>query len=93
MVGLESLSCGTPEIASRVGYLDTIIHHGENGYLIEGHCPESFAERLEMVLNNGALHRALCANARNSAERFPWSLVASEMIELYRTAIGKSTAV
>lgn len=34
LVAREALSSGTPVIASRVGALTEIIHHGENGFLI-----------------------------------------------------------
>lgn len=83
MVALEALACGTPVIASRVGHLEAIVRHGENGYLIEGHCPEPFAERLELLLGNEALSQTFSGAAPPSVERFSWPLVTAKMVELY----------
>ncbi|MFC1974277.1 glycosyltransferase [Chloroflexota bacterium] len=94
MVALEALACGTPVIASRAGHLGVIVHHGENGYLVDRHNPELFAERLELLLDNEALKRTFSAAARPSVESFRWSYVAIKMAELYGEAIrGSSSAV
>src|SRR5438067_6712107 len=55
MVAGESMACGTPVVASRVGGLASTISDGETGYLIPWRCPEPFVERLELLLDNGEL--------------------------------------
>jgi D-inositol-3-phosphate glycosyltransferase len=52
LVALEAMACGTPVVASRVGGLKSTVKDGETGYLIPWHCPEPFAERLEILLSN-----------------------------------------
>jgi glycosyltransferase involved in cell wall biosynthesis len=51
-------------------------------------CPEPFAEKLELLLRNEPLRRALGESARASMERFAWATVAARLAGLYREALG-----
>ena len=55
LAALESMACGTPVVASRVGGLSTIIQHGHTGYLKSWRCPEAFANSLEMITSSKSL--------------------------------------
>ena len=83
MVALEALACATPVIASRVGALASTIRDGETGYLISGHCPEPYAERLELLLGNETLNRSFSAAATSSVERYAWPAIADSILEVY----------
>jgi len=85
LVALESLACGTPVVASRVGGLPSIIRDGETGYLIPWHCPEPFTEQLELLLANESLARSFGIAGRASVENFSWSTVAEQVAEVYET--------
>ena len=80
LVALESMACGTPVVASRVGGLPTIVHHGHTGYLKSWRCPESFANSVEMILSSAGLQEKMGEAARRRAEAMGWSQVA-EMVE------------
>ena len=83
LVALEAMACGTPVVASRVGGLKTFIKHGESGYLIPWRCPDPFAQRIETLLANEALRKAMGAAARTKALEMSWSGVAGVMLECY----------
>jgi D-inositol-3-phosphate glycosyltransferase len=84
LVALESMACGTPVVASRVGGLPTIVHHGHTGYLKSWRCPEAFANSVEMIISSSCLQESMGAAARRRAELMGWSNVAAMISEEYR---------
>ena len=85
LVALESMACGTPVVATRVGGLPTIVHHGHTGYLKSWRCPESFANSVEMIISSSGLQKSMGAAARRRAEGMGWNNVASMMGAEYRS--------
>ena len=83
LVAVESMACGTPVVASRVGGLTSTVMDGETGYLIPWRCPEPFAERLELLLDNDELRASFGRAAREAVERFRWQNVADAVSSLY----------
>jgi D-inositol-3-phosphate glycosyltransferase len=83
LVAVESMACGTPVVASRVGGLTSTINDGQTGYLIPWRCPEPFAERLELLLDNDELRASFGQAARKAVERFRWANVADATSALY----------
>ncbi len=83
LVAVEAMACGTPVVASRVGGLVSTVTDGVTGYLIPWRCPEPFAEKLEVLLNNPELRANFSAGSRRSVERYRWSRVGSEMAAFY----------
>ena len=83
LAALESMACGTPVIATRVGGLSTIVQHGRTGYLKSWRCPEAFAQSLEMIMANEDLRDSMGRAARNRAETLSWDQVAGRLLELY----------
>jgi D-inositol-3-phosphate glycosyltransferase len=93
LVALEAMACGTPVVASRVGGLTSTVNDGETGYLISGHYPEPFAERLDLLLDNEELRRDFGQAARETVERFRWGNVAEAIDRLYRELLAQDPAV
>ena len=83
LVALESMACGTPVVATRVGGLSTIIHHGHTGYLKSWRCPEAFANSVEMIISSDGLQQSMGEAARKRAEGMGWDNVASMMWDEY----------
>ena len=77
LVALESMACGTPVVATRVGGLSTIIQHGRTGYLKSWRCPESFANSVEMIIASDGLQQSMGEAARRRAEGMGWDNVAA----------------
>lgn len=85
LAALESMACGTPVVASRVGGLPTVVKHGRTGYLQSWRCPEAFANSVEMIISSQSLRDSMGRAARDQAETLGWDNVASQMIDIYRT--------
>ena len=89
---LEAMACGTPVVVSRVGGMKTFVNSGENGYLVPWRCPESFAQRLDVLLANPELRDAMGQAARQKALSMGWGSVADRMLDYYSTHIDDSWA-
>ncbi len=87
LVALEAMASGVPVVASRVGGLTSTIGDGRTGYLISWRCPEPFAEKLDLLLSNDALRRALGSAAVRSVVRFDWGTVADTLLDLYQEVL------
>jgi D-inositol-3-phosphate glycosyltransferase len=83
LVAVESLACGTPVVATRVGGLTSIVHDGETGLLVPWRDAEMFAESLRRVLEDTALRQRLARNARPSVLGYGWDRIADEHLTLY----------
>jgi D-inositol-3-phosphate glycosyltransferase len=84
LAALESMACGTPVVASRVGGLSTVIQHGRTGYLKSWRCPEAFANSLEMIISSKRLQNSMGIAARKRAEDLGWDQVAERMLRIYQ---------
>ena len=89
LAALESMACGTPVVASRVGGLSTVILHGRTGYLKSWRCPEAFANSLEMIISSKRLQNSMGIAARKRAEDLGWDQVAERMLSIYKRSPRK----
>jgi len=85
LAALESMACGTPVVAARVGGLPTIVQHGRTGYLKSWRCPEAFANSLEMIISSARLQQSMGLAARRRAEDMGWDQVGGRLARLYDT--------
>jgi D-inositol-3-phosphate glycosyltransferase len=83
LVAVESLACGTPVVATRVGGLGSIVHDGETGLLVPWRDADMFAERLRLILEDNDLRQRLAGQARASVLGYGWDRIADEHLALY----------
>lgn len=83
MVAVEALASGTPVIASDVGGLSYIVEDGVTGFLVPDQQPAILADRLEFLLQVDPLRRAFGRRAVEAAQKYSWSHISDQLIELY----------
>ena len=91
LVALEAMACGLPIIASRVGGPRMFVRQGEVGYLIPWHCPEPYAQRIEVLLSNAALRDSMGRAAKVKAGTMGWDKVANRTLGLYSSLAGPAS--
>jgi D-inositol-3-phosphate glycosyltransferase len=92
LVAVESLACGTPVVATRVGGLTTVVKHGKTGYLVP-RCPGFFAERLDALLRNTEVWEQMHASTRSSVLQYSWKSIASQVYAVYDNLIEEERFV
>ena len=83
----ESLACGTPVVATRVGGVPEILHSPELGILVD-QTVESVAEGIEKALGKTWLREAISERTRART----WSTVAGELELVFSEQIRDRTA-
>jgi glycogen(starch) synthase len=89
IVALEAMAAGTPLVASRVGGLAEIVHHGENGLLAEPDDPDSLAEQIDTLLRDRTLGQRLTQAAKAEVQdRYAWSTIAQSTSDVYADVLA-----
>jgi glycosyltransferase involved in cell wall biosynthesis len=70
---MEAMSCGLPVVVSRVGDLDEMVTHGENGFLVSDRTPENFAASFGRLIEDQVLRERMSAAARDTAGALEYS--------------------
>lgn len=83
LVALEAAACGIPVVASAVGGLLTIVHHGATGYLVADRKPEQFAEYIDRLLAHPVDAMSMGVRAAEMARRYTWSFAAARLRRVY----------
>jgi D-inositol-3-phosphate glycosyltransferase len=83
LVAVESLACGTPVVATRVGGLSSVVRDGETGLLVPWRDADLFADRLRQVLLDEPMRLSMASKARGSVLRYSWDRIADEHLTLY----------
>jgi D-inositol-3-phosphate glycosyltransferase len=87
LVTLESLACGTPVVATRVGGAAAIIEEGVNGALIDGSDRGVLADGIERVLARVRGGRLSVRRVRQSVAPYSWKHVASAIVSVYKDVL------
>jgi D-inositol-3-phosphate glycosyltransferase len=87
LVALESLACGTPVVATRVGAMDTLIQDGKTGLLVETPSPRSLAAAIEGFIVASPTGGVSREEIRATVLGYSWSNVASAVIQQYESVV------
>jgi D-inositol-3-phosphate glycosyltransferase len=90
LVGLESLACGTPVVATRVGAMEDIIEDGKTGHVVADLTPRGLANSIEKVISNPAGTLLSAKAIRASVLKYGWSNVAAAVYTEYDTVFRNS---
>lgn len=87
MAALEAMASGRPVVATNAGGPATIISHGEHGLLTPPDDAETLAANLVHVLQNPHFAHQLGEAARQRAERYGWSNIGCDVLDIYRAVL------
>jgi D-inositol-3-phosphate glycosyltransferase len=90
LVALESLACGTPVVATRVGGMESVVLPGQNGYLVSDNAPARLAESIAMLVSNGTAGTESAEAIRASVSGFGWPNIARKMEQEYAAAVSNN---
>ncbi len=89
LVALEAQACGTPVIAAATGGLRYVVANHETGFLVTGHDPGGYADRILVLLADRELGRRMGRAATEHARRFSWDATADEVRQVYRELLER----
>ncbi len=87
LVALESLSCGTPVVATQVGAMQNIIQGGETGIMVRNNAPHLLADAIKTLLSGPHGKAGSVDSIRASIFEFGWPHIADAIINEYRTVL------
>jgi D-inositol-3-phosphate glycosyltransferase len=87
LVALEAQACGTPVVASRVGGLADVVSDGVTGFTVPDHDPQVYAQRLGLVLTDGALRERLGRAGVAFAGQYSWDATATRLRAVYESTV------
>ena len=85
LVTLESLACGTPVVATKVGCAEHVIRHGKTGYLLANNTPAALADAIKTLLVRSGGEAPSPESVRESITSFTWNNMAHTTEKEYRS--------
>jgi D-inositol-3-phosphate glycosyltransferase len=91
LVVLESLACGTPVVATKVGGAESVIRHGETGYVVRNNDSCHLADKIALFLStsNGDID---VGTVRASVVNYSWSNITEAILAEYRSVLRDFSA-
>jgi len=87
-VAMESLACGTPVVAYRVGGIPDLVEHGVNGYLASPYDVKDLARGIEKIIASPKIQKEYGIVAREKIVKcFDIKNVAKQYLSLYQELI------
>ena len=87
MILTEAFAAGTPVIASEIAGYSDVVTHNHDGVLVPPGDPQALAEELQRAHHEPERLARMGEAARESAQRYAWSNVADQVLDVYERAI------
>ena len=87
LVVLESLACGTPVVATKVGCAESVIRYGETGYVVADNDPCSLADKISRLLSTPNGKPGFVHSVRASVAKYSWPNISEAILEEYRSVL------
>ncbi|WP_409420431.1 glycosyltransferase family 4 protein [Pseudaeromonas sp. ZJS20] len=84
LVGLEAMACGIPVLMKPTGGISDYLSDGVNGFTIE-RSADDISKKISMMRNNRDLMDSMSRNARATAEKYSWEIIAKKYLALLDT--------
>lgn len=90
LVIIEAMACGVPAVATRCGGPDTIISHGDDGFLVPLEDAEQLAHHLSLLSSQRELNERMGARARETVlSRFSADVAFQPFRETYERLLAR----
>ena len=93
MVALESMACGTPVVASKIGGLAYLVQDGVTGFTVSDRNDKALARRVSQLLFDQELQLKMGKQAAQYALSFSWETIAAKIKSLYEELLLKTTGL
>jgi phosphatidylinositol alpha 1,6-mannosyltransferase len=81
----EAMASGLPAVVTNRGSVKDLVRDGETGFVVE-HNAEAFAQAAKILANDRERLKQMSIDARQAAEKHPWSSIFSQLEEYYKEA-------
>ena len=88
---LEAFASGTPVVTTSPAGMDYMVDHERTGLLSKPGDPHLLANHVLRILEDQQLAASLAHNAYEESQRYCWSAVRKEWLELYRSLRAESS--
>jgi phosphatidyl-myo-inositol alpha-mannosyltransferase len=88
IVGLETMACGKPIIATKHGFSE-FIENGKNGLIIEPNDNKELKAAITKLMKDAPLRKNLGSNARKTALNFDWGGIVRKYQATYSSMLSR----
>lgn len=86
---LEAMACGTPVVSTDNDGSRTVIHDGDNGFIVPKGDVAAFIDRIERIRTNGTLRARLVRGGFATVARYSWRSAADRMEVFLNTLVKR----